>query len=303
MFPEMFAHFSTRERENQWEWWVDQGQRTHKGTLRRTSKKRSWGDRESSISLRRSSTHSGYVTLWQSDSSGSDRAAAEGFKTLTLSTLVLTQTIFLGLIHLCAVLLHSSFMCFGVTLWISSFFSGILWNTWSAVVRHSHPKGTHTHTRLAADVTLPHDGILNLGPQTSAPLKHQPVPSVYSQPNVDHFMGCTLSKQNPLKFELMLHRKNQFLPTKKLFPVVIFRSCLPKSRSELPATTTTLTTLTPLTSTCWRTPCASSNRGRVWKFPCTTSLLTAGRRSGWGQMHACVGGLCEFWNTISSLIN
>lgn len=83
--------------------------------------------------------------------------------------------------------------------------------------------------------------------------------------------------------------------------MLILRFSRLKSRSGLPATTTTLTTPTPLTSTCWQTPCANSSRGRVWKSPCTTLPLTADRRSGWGQMHACVRALSELWNMISSL--
>lgn len=40
------------------------------------------------------------------------------------------------------------------------------------------------------------------------------MPSVHSQPNVDHFMGRTLSKQSPLKLELMLRRKIHYFPIK-----------------------------------------------------------------------------------------
>lgn len=63
---------------------------------------------------------------------------------------------------------HSSFMCFGVTLWIGSFFL--------ILCQIPDLQFKHTHTWPAADVTLAHDGILNLGPQTLPPVKHQPVP-------------------------------------------------------------------------------------------------------------------------------
>lgn len=66
-----------------------------------------------------------------------------------------------------------------------------------------------THTLSAADVTLEHDGILNLGPQTLPPVKHQPVPKC-----LPALSRCTLSKKKKKKLHYWLKIM------KKLVPVV-----------------------------------------------------------------------------------
>lgn len=71
------------------------------------------------------------------------------------------------------------------------------------------------------------------------------------------------------------------------------------SRNWLPVMTITLTTLMPLTLICWQTPCESSSRERVWRFPCMTLQLMADRRNGWGWMYTHVRALCEWLNVIS----